>query len=82
MDALSVIYALILLACGFALLYRNYAVVVIVLYLFLYVIYNLFKPISAAAVSDLAGKELRATALSLESLLRTVSSYFTLLSSR
>jgi hypothetical protein len=70
MDALVEVYAGVLLACAAALHYELYALV-IALYVALYVAYNLFKPISASAVSDLAGKELRASLFSADALLQT-----------
>ena len=70
MDVLLELYAGVLLACAAALHYELYALV-IALYVALYVAYNLFKPISASAVSDLAGKKLRATLFSADALLQT-----------
>jgi hypothetical protein len=47
-------------------------VVVALLYVPLYVTYNFFKPVSASAVSDLAGKQLRATMMSADTLVQTM----------
>merc|ERR1711924_44736 len=45
---------------------------VIFFYVILYITYNFFKPTSTATISDLAGKKLRATVFSADSLLQTL----------
>eukprot|EP00966_Prymnesium_polylepis_P220388 5098047-Prymnesium_polylepis.3 len=52
--------------------YANIILLSLPLYLALYVVQNLWKPWSLAAVSDLMGKKRRATVLSVESLIETV----------
>jgi hypothetical protein len=70
MDVLLELYGILLVGCGAALFFKLY-VLVLVLYVGLYIAYNVFKPISAASISDLAGKELRASLFSGDALLQT-----------
>ena len=48
------------------------AISIAVIYVLLYVTYNLYMPNKQATISDLAGKELRATVMSADSLAQTV----------
>ena len=43
-----------------------------IIYVLLYVLYNISKPLSASAVSDVAGKRLRATVFSADAALQTL----------
>jgi MFS family permease len=70
MDLLLDGYALILLFISIA-LFMSAPMLAPFLYIFLYVIYNFAKPLSASAVSDVAGKRLRATVFSADAALQT-----------
>ena len=51
-------------------------VLVLLIYLLLYIVQNLWKPWSVAAVSDLMGKKRRALVLSVDSLIETTLELF------
>ena len=71
MDVIQDVYALALIL-GAVLLVGGMAPILPVLYIALYAAYNLFHPIRLSTISDLAGKDLRATLLSADSLLETL----------
>lgn len=72
MASLHRAYAMLLLLGGAVLQVPVLSWVVLPCYCLLYVAYNLFKPIGSGAIADLAGKDLRATVLSTQSLLRAL----------
>lgn len=71
MDSIQTAYAALLLV-GAVALWLDAAALLPLLYVGLYATYNLFHPIRLATIADLAGKELRATLLSADSLLQTL----------
>ncbi len=73
MDALFDVYSLVLIVAGGFLFAGGPASLgVLGLTLGLYISYNCHKPLSAAAISDVAGKHLRATVMSGDALLQTL----------
>lgn len=74
MDILFNVLLAVVIAIGTSLYFQT-VVLSIPLYLILYVVQNLWKPWSLAAVSDLMGKQRRATVLSVDSLLETVMEF-------
>ena len=70
MDAIYNGYAL-LLQCSALLLRWQAPLPVALVYVGVYTAYNLFHPIRLWTISDIAGSELRATLISLDSLLET-----------
>merc|ERR1711998_624345 len=70
MDVLFTTMLAVVLAIG-ACVAADALVVVLPLYLVLYVVQNLWKPWSLAAVSDLMGKKRRALVLSVDNLMQT-----------
>jgi hypothetical protein len=74
MDVLFNLMLLVVLATGLS-VYLGAIAATLPLYLVLYVVQNLWKPWSLAAVSDLMGKKRRATVLSVESLLESVLAF-------
>jgi hypothetical protein len=71
MDLVYDCYALCLLAAALLLNLRLPALLAVV-YVGLYACYNLFHPIRLSTISDIAGTELRATLISVDSLLETL----------
>tara|TARA_A100001015_G_C15008450_1_gene721883 strand:+ start:487 stop:1971 length:1485 start_codon:yes stop_codon:yes gene_type:complete len=71
MDVLLDSYSFALLTIGIS-LYVMAPIVVPFIYVCLYVVYNISKPLSASAVSDVAGKRLRATVFSADAALQTL----------
>ena len=53
-------------------LYLTTPIVALFVYIVLYVLYNISKPLSASAISDVAGKRLRATVFSADAALQTI----------
>ncbi len=71
MDGLLDAYSLVLLLVGLFLV-LSAPVAGPILYIPVYVIYNFHKPLSHAAISDVAGKDLRATVFSANAALETL----------
>ena len=71
MDGLLDSYTVALMLIALT-LYAAVPVVVPFIYVTLYVIYNFSKPLSASAISDVAGKRLRATVFSADAALQTL----------
>ena len=53
-------------------LYAGTPIIAPLVFVLLYVLYNLSKPLSASAISDVAGKRLRATVFSADAALQTL----------
>jgi hypothetical protein len=71
MDSVLDGYACSLLVIAIA-LYCAAPILAPIIYVLLYVLYNISKPLSASAVSDVAGKRLRATVFSADAALQTL----------